>query len=77
VRRIRVGLTIARTALQTLRERWSYLQFEQTLLDLHLAGLDIGSLNQSKEFIRMFVKSMRKTVDIRIGDHLLEVDVIT
>ena len=77
VRRSRVGLTIARTALQTLREGCSYLQFEKKLLDLHLAGLDIGSLNHSKEFIRLFVKSMRTTVDRRITDHLHQVDVIT
>ncbi len=77
VRRSRVGLTIARTALQTLREGCIYLQFEKKLLHLHLAGLDIGSLNHSKEFIRLFVKSMRTTMDKRISDHLHEVDFIT
>jgi hypothetical protein len=61
-RRSRVGLTIATIALQTLREGCSYLQFEKKLLDLHLASLDIGSLNHSKEFIRLFVKSMRTAV---------------
>ena len=77
VRRNRVGLTISRTALHTLREGCSYLQFEKKLLDLHLAGLDIGSLNHLKEFIRLLVKKMRTAVDRRISDHLHEVDVIT
>jgi len=76
VRRNRVGLTIARTALQTLRAGCSYLQFKQKLLDLHLSGLDIGSLNHSKEFIRMFVKSMRATLDRLINDHLQTMYVI-
>ena len=56
VRRSRVGTTIARVALQTVREGCRYLQFEQKMLDLRLASLNIGSLNHSKEFIRMFVK---------------------
>ena len=77
VRRNRVGLTIARIALHTMREGCSYLQFEQKLLDLHLASLDIGSSNRSMEFIRMFVKIMQGSVDRRINDHLHEVDVIT
>ncbi len=41
-RRNRVGLIVGRAALQTLREGSSYLQFEEKLLNLHLAGLDIG-----------------------------------
>ncbi len=51
-RRRRVGMDIARTALQTLREGASYVQFEHKLQSLHLVGVDIGSLNHSREFIR-------------------------
>ncbi len=57
VRRSRVGLTIARAALKTLREGCNYSLFEKMLLDLHLAGFDIRSLNHSKDFIRLFVKA--------------------
>jgi hypothetical protein len=73
-RRRRVGLTVARTALQTLREGSSYVQFESKLLSHHLAGTDIGSLNHSREFIRAFVGSMMNAMDTWIGDHLNATD---
>ncbi len=59
-RRSRVGLTIARTNLQTVREGGSYLKFEAWLQSLQQAGLDIGSLNHSRKSIKTFVESMTK-----------------
>ena len=77
LRRSRVGITIARTALQTVREGSSYMQFEEKLHNLHLAGLDIGSLNHSRQFIRAFVESMTVVMDRRIERHLHAVDTVT
>ena len=76
-RRNRVGLTIARTTLQIVREVNNYLQFEERLQSLHLAGRDIGSLNQSRPFIIAFVGSMTMVMDRRISRHLHEVDAVT
>jgi hypothetical protein len=77
LRRNRVGLTIARTTLQTVREGTSYLQFESKLRTFILAGVDIGSLNHSREFIKAFVGSMTSVMDLRIQRHLHAVDTIT
>jgi hypothetical protein len=76
-RRTRVGLTAAREAFQTLREGCSYLQFEEKLFTLHLAGLDIGSMNHSVRFIRGFVDSMEVVMDRRIRDRIHAVDLVT
>jgi hypothetical protein len=70
-RRRHVGMAFARTALQTLREGNNYLQYESTLLSLHLAGNDIGSMNHSRRFIRGFVDNMIKVMDIMISEHNL------
>ena len=64
-RRRRVGLNIARIALQTLHEGASYVQFEHKLQGLHLVGVDIGSMNHSREFIRGFVESVTTVMDMR------------
>jgi len=77
VRRSKVGLNIARTALQTLREGASYVQFEHKLQGLHLAGMDIGCLNHSREFIRGFVESMTHVMDRKINEYVRGVDLIT
>ena len=77
LRRSRVKLNIARTALQTVRESSSYLQFEEKLHNLHLAGSDIGSLNNSRQFIKAFVGSMTDVMHLRIQRHLHKVDAIT
>ncbi len=45
LRRNRVGLTIARTTLQTVREGTIYLQLASKMQSFHLAGVDIGSFN--------------------------------
>ena len=45
LRRVRVGLMIARTTLHMVREGNNYIQFEKKLQSLHMASLDIGSLN--------------------------------
>jgi hypothetical protein len=76
VRRTWIGLNIARDVLQTLREGSSYVQFEMKLRDMHLAGLDIGFMNHSREFIRKFVESMVAVMDRRVGSHLKAVDPI-
>jgi hypothetical protein len=76
-RRRRVGLNIARTALQTLREGASYVQFEHKLQSLHLAGVDIGSLNHSREFIRHFAESITAVMDWRISEHVRAIDPVT
>ncbi len=57
-RRTRVGLTVGRATLQTLREGCSYLQIEEKLLTMHLAGLEICSMNHFVRFIKGFVDSM-------------------
>ncbi len=77
LRRSRVGLTIARTTLQTMREGCSYLHFEENLHSLHLTSVDIGSLNNSREFIKAFVESMTMVMDRSIERHLHSVDVVT
>ena len=77
VRRHRVGLNIARTTLQTLREDALYVQFDHKLQSLHLAGVDIGSMNHSREFIRGFVNSMTIVMDRRINDYVRAIDPIT
>ena len=76
-RRARVGLTVAREGFQKLREGCSYLQFEEKLLTLHLAGLDIGSMNHSVRFVRGFVDSMEVVMDRGIRDHIHAVDHVT
>ena len=70
----RVGLTVGRTALQTLREGCNYLQFEEKLLILQLSSLDIGSMNHSVKFIEGFVDSMEVVMDRRIRDHIRAID---
>ena len=77
VRRSRIGLNIARIVLQCLREGSSFVQFEMKLRDMHLAGLNIGTMNHSREFMRMFVKSMTTVMDRKIGAHLKAIDPIT
>ncbi len=59
-------MTIVRISLQTLRKGCRYLQFEEELLALHLAGLDIGSMNHSVKFIERFVDSMIVVMDKKI-----------
>ena len=77
-RESRVGLTIARTTLQTVREGNSYLKFEEKLHSFHLACVDIGSLNHSREFAMAFVGSMSVVMDLRIQrHHLHDVDAVT
>ncbi len=44
---------------------------------LHLAGLDIGSLNHSRDFIKAFAESMTNVMDRMIEMHLHEVDAVT
>jgi hypothetical protein len=60
-----------------MREGNSYLQFEEKLHSLHLARVDRGSLNHSREFIRAFVKSMTSVMDLRIERHLYAIDAVT
>jgi hypothetical protein len=72
-----VGLTVDRIVLQALREGCNYLQFEEKLLALHLAGLDIGSINHSVKFIEGFVDSMTVLMDRKIREHLHVVDPVT
>ena len=76
-RRKSIGLTLARTVLQTIMEGGSYVQFESKLLHLHLAGLDIGSLNHSREFCRGVVESMSNVINMRIRDYIHEIDPVT
>jgi len=76
-RRTHVSLTVGRAALQTLREGCTYLQFEEKLLNLHLAGLDIGSMNHSVRFIKSFVDNMVVVMDNNIRNHIHAVDVVT
>ena len=70
-------MNIARIVLQILREGSSYVQFELKLRDLHLASLDIGSMNHSRAFIRKFVENMSTVTDRKIGSHLKAVNPIT
>jgi hypothetical protein len=70
-------MTIARSALQTLREGNNYLQFKNKLLSLHLAGNDIGSMNHSSRFIRGFVHSMINLMDKLISEHFDAIDPVT
>jgi hypothetical protein len=60
-----------------VREGTNYLQFEEKLHILHLAGSDIGPLNHLRQFIRAFVGSMAIVMDKRIERHLHAVDAIT
>ena len=76
-RRRRIGLNIARTALHTLREGASYVQFEHKLQSLHLDGVDIGSMNHSMECIRGFVESMTTVMNRRISEYVRAIDPIT
>jgi len=76
VRRRRVGLNIVRTALQTLREGASYVQFEHKLQSLHLIGVDIGSMHHSREFFRGFVESRTVVMDKRVREHVRAIDPI-
>ena len=76
-RRTRVVLSVGRATFQTIREGCSYLQFEKKLLNLHLSGLEIGSMNHSVRFIKVFVDSMKSVMDMRIRDHMHAVDVVT
>jgi hypothetical protein len=53
------------------------VQFEHKLQILHLAYVDIGSVNHSKELIRGFVESMTTTSDRMIRDHMCAMNPIT
>ncbi len=77
VRPRRVGLNIARTVFQTLREGASYVQFEHKRQSLHLVGVDIGSMNHSREFVRCFVESMMVVMDKRVMEHVRAIDPIS
>jgi hypothetical protein len=72
--RHRVRINIARTSLQTLREGASYVQIEHKLHILHLDGVDIGSMNHSREFILGFVESMTVVMDRRTREHVRATD---
>jgi hypothetical protein len=73
----RLGPNIAQTAIQTLREGASYVQFEHKLQSLHIACVDIGCLNHSRRLIRGFVDNMIVVMDRRINDHLRVIDPVT
>ena len=53
------------------------MQFEHKLQSLHLAGVDIGTMNHSREFIRGFVESMTAVMDRRVSDHVRAIDPVT
>jgi hypothetical protein len=53
------------------------VQFEHKLQSLHLADVDIGSLNHSRKFILGFVESMTAVMDKRISDHVRAIDPVT
>ena len=53
------------------------MQFEEKMRSLHLACVDIGSLNYSREFIRAFVESIKVVMGQRIERHLHVVDAAT
>jgi len=76
-RRARVGLSVGKTTLHTLREGCSYLRFEEKLLTLRLSLLDIGSMNHSVKFIEGFVNIMEVVMDGRIRDHIRAIDEVT
>jgi hypothetical protein len=76
-RRTRVGLTVGKATLHTLREDCNYLQFEEKLLNLHLDGLDIASINNSVKFIEGFVDNMAIVMDTRIRDYVHSKDHVT
>ena len=46
------------------------------LRDLHLAGLDIGSMNHLRACIRKFVESMSTMMDMKFGSHVKATDPI-
>ena len=60
--------------MYALREGCNYLQIEEKLLSLYLAGLDIGSMNHSVKFIEGFVDSVVAVMDKKIREHLHAVD---
>ena len=47
------------------------------LRDLHIACLDIGSMNHSRAFMTKFVESMATVTDRKISNHLKAIDPIT
>ena len=54
------------------------MQFEEKLHIFHLVGVDLRSMNHSREFIRAFVMaSMTVVDDRRIERHLHVVDAVT
>ncbi len=71
-----MGLTVGRTTLHTLREGCSYIQFEEKLLSHHLAGLNIGSMNNSVNFIEGFVENMEAVTDRRIREQIHAIDTV-
>jgi hypothetical protein len=73
LRRIRIRLSITRTTMQGVREGNRYLLFKERLQSIHLAGLNIGSLNHSRQIITSFVGSMLVVMVQRILRHLHEV----
>jgi hypothetical protein len=77
LRHNRVGLIIARTPLHVVREGNIYLQFDEKLHNLHVADVDIGSLNHSREFIMAFVEIILTVTDLKIERHLHAVDAVT
>ena len=73
-----MGLTtVGRTTLHALRKGYNYLQFEEKLLSLHLASLDISSMDHSAVFIKGFVNNIAVVMDKRIKEHLRAVDLVT
>jgi hypothetical protein len=63
--------------MQTLREAGSYLQFEHKVLDMHLSGGNVGSLNHSKAFIAELVPCIFKCTIERIKAYLHKTDPVT
>jgi len=53
------------------------VQFEHKLQTMHLASVEIGTMNHSREFCRHFVETMQVVVDSRIGDHVRSIDPVT
>ncbi len=70
-------MNITWTALQTLREGASYVQFEYKIHSLYHAGVDVGSFSHSKEFIHAFVESMTVVMDRRINEYVRAIDPVT
>ena len=56
--------------LQTLREGYNYFEFEKTLLNLHLDGLDMGLMNHSVKSIYGFMVNIAFVMDMRLKDHM-------